>query len=533
MENSLLASTTGYISVSEKGDKGDAGEDALRVEVSPKQLVISVDKNGTLMIDNETAYLPGDIETVYLTAYKGKSNVTGIATLELSTPSDCNFKNNDEGKYLYYKYYNTGIFYVYISPFGIETTQYTLGDKVYTLPKTASFVRAKVTYKSESVTVDIPIFVEFAVYNGGLKSDIYGLNATYTSLESVVSKIPDDVKTEANLTAYTSSIKANSKEISLSVSKEQVGSVKNSLKSSGIDLDSETITLSSDKVYITDGTNKNTLIEGGKIKAECVDVETVVADGIKAADIDAEGATISNLTITGASRSPFKEIKEGMTNEFTDNLSLVNSSSMLNITIKDVSVKQVGRLVHLVNYRWGSNYHQSTVSTLTLPSGYYFFENGVKKSTIKVSRECITMLGIGDDSNFYGWVILGRVDVIPNQKYGREKKVLAYGKVTGTSTDASIDYATFEGDYTYSGKMSVSRDGTGIYTVTYPSDWNIGRPFVMLTGLGYVYGASNSPAKATLVEASGTQMTVNISNGESLRDGSFYFEISNWDDFIL
>lgn len=525
MENNLLASTTGYISVSEKGDKGDAGEDALRVEVSPKQLVISVDKNGTLMIDNETAYLSNDKETVYLTVYKGKSNVTSAATLVLSTPSDCNFKNNDEGKYLYYEYYNTGIFYIYISPFGIETTQYTLGDKVYTLPKTASFVRAKVTYNSESVTVDIPILVEFAVYNGGLKSDIYGLDASYTSLESKV----DGQQT--TLTEHSTKIAANSKQISLNASK--VDEINGGLTKSGIDITAGEITIDSGTVKVKNGSTTAALFENGKIKADYVDAETVVADGIKAANIDAGGATISNLTITGATRSPFKEVKEGMTNEFTDNLSLVNSTSMMNITIDDVSVKQVGRLVHLVNYRWGSNYHQSTVSTLTLPNGYYFFENGVKKSTIKVSRECITMLGIGDDSNFYGWVILGRVDVVPNQKYGREKKVLAYGKVTGTSTDASIDYATFDGYYTGSAQMSVSRKGTGIYTVTYPSDWNIGKPFIMLTGLGYVYGASNSPAKATLVEASGTQMTVNVSNDESLRDGSFYFEISNWNDFIL
>ena len=401
------------------------------------------------------------------------------------------------------------------------------GGTSHSVPVTAASFTVSFKYDGETYTATCQVNVDYSVNIGGLYWDNDSLKSSYSSLTG----------SGGRLETMETSISQNAAQISLKASQTDVDDVKSGLKESGIDITAQEITLTSGKVYIKNGTSSGTLIEGGKIKADYVDAATVVANGINAATINAGGATISNLTVTdvsieGTSRSPFQEVGKNMENKFTDNLSLVTNNGWLSINITDVSVKQVGRLVHLINYRWGSNYQQSA-AYLSLPDGYYFFENGVRKSKIKISRECVTMLGIGDSSKFYGWVVLDRVDVLTNQTYGRGKKVLAYGKVTGTTTGASIEYATFDGYSTGDGQMLVVRNGTGDYAIGLPSSWNIGKPFVMLTGVGYVYEASQSPAKATLIQVSGTQMRVLVSNGETCHDGSFYFEISNWEDFSL
>ena len=88
------------------------------------------------------------------------------------------------------------------------------------------------------------------------------------------------------------------------------------------------------------------------------------------------------------------------------------------------------------------------------------------------------------------------------------------------------------------------RNGTGIYTISIPRDNNwfgsIDDIFVTLTGVGYCYDRGNvatSPSKATLL---GTSVNikneycikVEVSDDETPNDGSFNFEISNFNDFV-
>ncbi len=233
----------------------------------------------------------------------------------------------------------------------------------------------------------------------------------------------------------------------------------------------------------------------------------------------------------GSMRSPFKGVGVGLDNVMTDNLSLVGYT-----TVNFPSAKEsfIGRLIHLVNYKYGGT-TQSGTCYLEAPSGYSFFEDGVAKSEITVSRECVTLLGLGDGSNFYGWLVLDRVDINTTKKYGHCKKVLAYGTVTGTSSSASVRCQTFNGS-----SMSVSRTGTGIYRLSCPSSWfgnDTSKVFVMLTGVGYCYDDSTKtqPIKATLwgvtYSSSTMYIEVHTSDDATPNDGSFNFEISNYEDF--
>ena len=60
---------------------------------------------------------------------------------------------------------------------------------------------------------------------------------------------------------------------------------------------------------------KSLLIENGKMSAELIDAVKLVALGIKAQTIDAEGATFKNLTVTGD--STFEGTLKGTSGSFT------------------------------------------------------------------------------------------------------------------------------------------------------------------------------------------------------------------------
>ena len=139
----------------------------------------------------------------------------------------------------------------------------------------------------------------------------------------------------------------------------------------------------------------------------------------------------------------------------------------------------------------------------------------------------IELLGYGDNTTFFGWIVVGRHDIATVSKYGRTFKVLAMGEVTGTKSSASIKYHTFDGS-----TLSVERSGTGIYKITHSSQWfaSVDDRMVILSGVGYVAGG-DSPVKATYISSGATAISVHTSDDESRNDGSFQFliaNLSNW-----
>ena len=343
---------------------------------------------------------------------------------------------------------------------------------------------------------------------------------------------------------------------------------KASLKRAGIEITANQVKLYGDKVKVLtriDGTpeyEEAGMFTNGKFNANLINAKNVVADGIQGNTIDAKKAIISNLIaknviLTGSLRNPFVKIGDSFTNPYTDNFVMMNEDGGY-ATVYNLpwNVEQSGRKISIVGNLWNRKPNTTSgASVIEVPTeekkyGCRFYENGISKTELYFSKELIELIAYGNISAktddkpeskyIYGWIVLNRIDLMPNHKYGRRKNVLAYGTVTGTSSTAGIKYKAFDG----SENLSVMRNGTGIYTISIPKDNNwfggIDDIFVSLTGIGYCYDGSNvgkSYSKATLL---GTSINlrnefcikVGVSDDETANDGSFNFEISNYNDFV-
>lgn len=242
-----------------------------------------------------------------------------------------------------------------------------------------------------------------------------------------------------------------------------------------------------------------------------------------------KNGTFTNVKVIGSLRNPFSLANDSFDVNYSDNVAMLSSGGGW---IEDYSmpwdVSQNGRKISIVNYRWGSSYAQGQAA-ISAPSGKYFFEDGIQKSELKVSREIIELIGYGTNSEFYGWIVVNRIDLMTSQKYGHCLKALAYGTVTGTNKTASISYKAFDGS-----NMGVSRLNTGVYKVTFPTTWfsYANNCRVILTGRGYAYNET-SPCKASLASVGSGSITVDTSDDSSRNDGSFDFIIYNGSDFDI
>lgn len=257
---------------------------------------------------------------------------------------------------------------------------------------------------------------------------------------------------------------------------------------------------------------------------------------IKIANI--ESSVLKNVKITGTVRQPwarsgiyvniggnssetltFDNVAGGASGGWEDG----SLNSMLSWTLNDS-----GRIMRIANWKFNGETFTGK-ATVSAPSGKYFFEDGLSKSTLTVSREMVELIGYGDDRTFYGWIVVRRIDLGSTKRYGRGLKVLAQGMVSGYSSGASISYKTFDGS-----SMSVTRLSEGRYRISFSSAWfsSASNCLVMLTGYGYSSGSSTAPIKATLTNRNTTSIIVDTSDDASRNDGSFMFYISNLNDWM-
>ena len=257
---------------------------------------------------------------------------------------------------------------------------------------------------------------------------------------------------------------------------------------------------------------------------------------IKTANI--ESSVLKNVKITGTVRQPwarsgiyvniggnssetltFDNVAGGASGGWEDG----SLNSMLSWTLNDS-----GRIMRIANWKFNGETFTGK-ATVSAPSGKYFFEDGLSKSTLTVSREMVELIGYGDDRTFYGWIVVRRIDLGSTKRYGRGLKVLAQGMVSGYSSGASISYKTFDGS-----SMSVTRLSEGRYQISFSSAWfsSASDCLVMLTGYGYSSGSSTAPIKATLTSRNTTSIIVDTSDDASRNDGSFMFYISNLNDWM-
>lgn len=297
-----------------------------------------------------------------------------------------------------------------------------------------------------------------------------------------------------------------------------------------------------------DAVMKETIIEGGYLKNSLIDTENLLVENIyskngnfqttedgtvKGRNAVFEGGTFTDVLLQGSLRNPFVQetdsIVVGGKQSTHDNVATISvGGGWITNGNLEWDVKQSGRRMCITNYRWGSQYSQGTIE-YTAPTGKYFYENGISKNYLRLSRECVELIGYGTSTQFYGWIVLNRINLMTESRYGRKLNALAMGIVTGSSSETSISYKTFDGT-----TMSVSRTGEGQYRVNFSSTWfnSANDCIAIVTGLGYSQGSSKAPIKATVIGRYSSYITVNTSDDSSRNDGSFMFIILNINDWL-
>ena len=297
-----------------------------------------------------------------------------------------------------------------------------------------------------------------------------------------------------------------------------------------------------------DAVMKETIIEGGYLKNSLIDTENLLVENIyskngnfqttddgtvKGRNAVFEGGTFTDVLLQGSLRNPFVQetdsIVVGGKQSTHDNVATISvGGGWITNGNLEWDVKQSGRRMCITNYRWGSQYSQGTIE-YTAPTGKYFYENGISKNYLRLSRECVELIGYGTSTQFYGWIVLNRINLMTESRYGRKLNALAMGIVTGSSSETSISYKTFDGT-----TMSVSRTGEGQYRVNFSSTWfnSANDCIAIVTGLGYSQGSSEEPIKATVIGRYSSYITVNTSDDASRNDGSFMFIILNINDWL-
>lgn len=252
-------------------------------------------------------------------------------------------------------------------------------------------------------------------------------------------------------------------------------------------------------------------------------------------NIVAQGGSFKDVTIQGTIRSAFVlndssiwiggDDSSQQDLRHYDNVVAVRGSWDENINLP-WTLNNSGRRICLVNYKWGSTQTVGYMS-ITAPSGKYFYEDGISKSTLKFSREVIELLGYGDNATFFGWIVLNRRDIMTSGRYGSFQQILCSGIVTGTTSSASIRYHTFDG----SASVSVSRLGKGMYRVYLPYSWSLNSNY-MVMATGIYSTAENTPIYPTVKAIYSYYFDIYTQDDSSRNDGSFNFQVfstNNWD----
>lgn len=245
-------------------------------------------------------------------------------------------------------------------------------------------------------------------------------------------------------------------------------------------------------------------------------------------NVQAKNAIFTNVRVNGSVRNKFVlndssiwiggDTSNQQNFNNYDNIVAIRGSWDENIDLP-WTIDNSGRRVTLVNYKWGSN---TTVGYMTIyaPSGKYFFEDGMQKSSISFSRELIELLGYGDNSTFFGWIVINRRDIMTTKQYGSFSQVMYSGYV---SNGTMVKQKGYDG-----GRCSSYRFSMGQYRVYMPRSFSsIDDYTVMLTGIQ----TNGYNSFACLRYKSNSYFEVWLADDASANDGGFIFQVISMGDW--
>ena len=250
-------------------------------------------------------------------------------------------------------------------------------------------------------------------------------------------------------------------------------------------------------------------------------------------EVNATSGRFKNVEVHGSMRSAFTAPSGISDVDVSDCISLISTGVG---TVADEynlpwNAKQSGRRISIVNWKW--NGQTSTgFASIKAPTGKYFFEDGIQKSELKLSRQAVELLGYGTSDEFYGWIVLRRENIMTTYQYGKCQRVLFWGSVRcSSSTSYSLTQAWYDGT---NDKARLERKEEGLYIISFPDGIiaDASHLLVMVTGIGYVAGSSTLPCKATVVAKRSNGCDVAVSDDETKNDGSFDFFVANIMDWL-
>lgn len=178
-----------------QGPTGTAGKDAVSASFSPAALTFSAktDSNGNAMADTTSG------NTATITMLEGSSKVTG--TYSITSTVGCTATISG-------------------STVTVKSVAHDTIDG-RAISRTSASVTVKCVYNSKMCYVDLPISVSVSAVWGGLVTSQKGLESKYNEVSNKYNALP--LKTQGELTLYTSSIKQSARNISLKVGETVVG----------------------------------------------------------------------------------------------------------------------------------------------------------------------------------------------------------------------------------------------------------------------------------------------------------------------
>lgn len=160
-----------------------------------------------------------------------------------------------------------------------------------------------------------------------------------------------------------------------------------------------------------------------------------------------KNATLTNVIVNGSLCCPFKDgyyqlsssgavtiSTNGLHNNNHVIIPNANSSGFILNFVMPWTSDFSGFKAVILNDDYNGEYTDGIIGC-TANSGKYFFEDGKKKSELQLyPHEGVELIGWGENSNFYGWIVLRRFYTDPANSTGFPFKVAYYGSVRSNGT---------------------------------------------------------------------------------------------------
>lgn len=203
----------------------------------------------------------------------------------------------------------------------------------------------------------------------------------------------------------------------------------------------------------------------------------------------------------------------------------------LSMGVEKEDIGKVVKLFNSSNFGGGRYYIEANTFEVEEGSDFQMTMFGFNYNSIIDPQEIIEMTCFERPSTTQGrkcgqWVLTGRFGTDSFKKAdakGRFARVLAMGKLGGNASTVGISGVMYDGRSLSSAGFTITRTGTGSYTVSFPSGTLTSGYYVFFTG----YGAN---LKGSYMNDTNTGFNVVVSDDSSYNDGEVVFMIldSNW-----